>query len=156
MAIWQYTFRVLPRESLEVIHDGRFFRYDNKEFDEESFWKKRPLKKGIFNAVKLFLIKTKSWSDNIDLYGIEESNCFEIFFDEEGFVLSVSFRIDFTSNYEALLSQILDFCVFNGLIILDEGLNVIPLNCEQVKNVIENSPQVEKYNELIKKSKNRG
>ncbi|WP_257667158.1 hypothetical protein [Parapedobacter tibetensis] len=153
MAIWQYIFQVLPKESVSTLASDSFFNRTDEGFDDELFWKKYPLKKGFFNKINSTLKKTKSWSNDIDLYGNQESNCFEVLSDNEGNVLSVSFRIDFTSNYELILSHIIEFCGLNGLVILDEGLNIVPWNYEQVQSIIRTSPQVKKYNELFEKDK---
>ncbi len=148
MAIWQYTFLVLPKDSVEALSSD--YRFEKREdwFDDELYWRLNRINKDFFQAVQKILPKNKSWSNQIYLYGNQESNCFELLCDNEGDVLSVSFRIDFRSNYERVLSQIIEFCSLNGLVILDEGLNLVPCNYEQLQSIIERSPQVKKYNEL--------
>lgn len=153
MALWQYTFQVLPKESVEVLPSNHHFEKDESGFDDEPYWKLNPINKNFFHSVQEILPKNKSWSNEIELYGNQESNCFEILFDCKGEVLSASFRIDFRSSYEKILSQIIEFCLLNGLVILNEDLNVVPLNSEQVQNIIENSPQVKRYNELSSKDR---
>ncbi|THF48480.1 MULTISPECIES: hypothetical protein [Flavobacterium] len=154
MAIWQYTFQVLPKESVNTLAEDFSFNYTDEGFDDELFWENYPLKKGFFNKINSILEKTKSWSNDIDLYGNQESNCFEVLSDNEGNVLSVSFRLDFTSNYESILRHILEFCSLNGLVILDEGLNIVPLNHGQVLSVIRNSQQMKRYKELSEEDEN--
>jgi hypothetical protein len=85
----------------------------------------------------------------IDLYGNQESNFFQVIF-ENNIVLSVSFRIDYTSNYEPILNQIVEYCLHRGLIILDEDLNLVPFNLETFAGIIYNSPQVKMYKKLSK------
>lgn len=154
MAIWQYTFHVLHKESVSSLSNDYFFNHDDEGFDDELFWRKYPLKKNFFYEINSVLKRATSWSNYIDLYGNQESNCFEVLFDERDNVLSVSFRIDFRSNYKSIVRHIIEFCILNGLIILDEDLNIAPLNYEQVENIIETSSQVKKYNELSEKGKN--
>lgn len=149
MAIWQYTFYVVPKESFEIISNNTNFKNDENEFDDAPYWIINPVSRKYFFPVSKILKKRQSWSSQIDLYGNEESTCFNVFF-ENNHAISVFFRIDFTSNYEKTLSQILEFCILSGLVVLDENLSVIPLNMEQVKNVIDNSPQLKKYNEFLK------
>lgn len=151
MAIWQYTFHVLPKETVNTLAEVFFFNHTDEGFDDEFYWKKYAIKKNFFSEINSILKKNKSWSNDIDLYGNQESNCFEVLSDNEDNILSVSFRIDFTNNYEEILSQILEFCILNGLIVLDENLSVVPLNMEQVKYVIDNSPKVSMYRKLLKK-----
>lgn len=153
MAIWQYTFRVLQKESVEILSPDLNFGKCNDVFDDESYWKLNPVKGDFFNAVQKILPRTSSWSNDIDLFGNQESNCFEVLFDKDGYVLSVSFRIDFTSKYENILSHIIEFCGLNGLIILDESLNIVPWDFDHIRGVIRNSLQVSKCKDLSSKDK---
>jgi hypothetical protein len=82
------------------------------------------------------------------MYGSEESNRFEVLCENNN-VVSVSFRIDFTTEYEIVLRQILEFCILKGLAILDESLRVVPLSFEAAKSVVDNSVQIKKYNKLL-------
>ena len=149
MALWQYTFQVLTKESFDSLSKDIGFSIEDSCFDNEIYWQYKSIDKSFFAGIKSILRKNKSWSNEIDLYGNQDSNCFEVLFDKwNNIVLSASFRIDFTSNYESTLSQIIEFCILNDLVILDENLNTVPLNVCTVKHIIENAPQIGKYNEL--------
>ncbi len=149
MALWQYTFYVLPKESVEVLSPDYHFKKDEDGFDDAPYWKLNPVHKDFFYSLNKILPTNKSWSNEIDLYGNQESNCFEILFKNKNTV-SVSFRIDFTSKYESVLAKIIEYCLQRGLIIIDEDLMIVPLNIETIKAIIENSPQIKKYNKLSK------
>ncbi len=148
MAIWQYTFHVLPMESVEALSSDYQFEKTKDGFDDEPYWKFNPVNRDFFESVQNVLPKSKSWSNEIDLYGDQESNCFEVFFQEENEVISVSFRIDFRENYKEVLSYIIEFCFCNELVLLDEDLTIVFWNYKQVQNIIRNSSQVKKYNKL--------
>jgi hypothetical protein len=157
MALWQYTFQVLLKKSATALSENLVFNRDEEGFDDEPYWKFNHTDKSFFSALSKILPKVKSWSYEIDLYGDQESNCFEVLHDKDNAVISVSFRIDFTSNYESVLNSIIEFCIFNGLIILDESLNVVYLNYEVVKSIIMNSHQAKMYNILTNRQlKNTG
>jgi hypothetical protein len=152
MALWQYTFQVITKESFEFLHKDFIPSFGDYGFDDEPYWRLKLIDKSYFERIDTIIEKNKSWSNEVDLYGYQESNCFEVFFEvETNVVISVSFRIDFTSDYEQVLSSIIEFCILKGLIVLDEKLKVVPLNLELSKSIIENSPQVKKYNELNNK-----
>ncbi len=153
MAIWQYTFHVLPKESIKTLSPDHHFKKNERQFDDEFYWKLNPINKTFFRSMQNILPKNKSWSNEIDLYGAQESNCFEVLSDDKRNVLSVSFRIDFRNKYESILNYIIEFCSLNGLAILDEELNILPLNYEQVHNIIRTSSQARKYHEFFKSDK---
>ncbi len=149
MALWQYTFHVLPKESVDALSPGFHLKKDEDGFDDRPYWKYNSFSRDFFHGMNNILIRNKSWSNQIDLYGNQESNCFEVFFENDN-VISVSFRIDLTSDYESILLEIIEYCLHMGLMIIDESLNIVPLNMETVKTIIRNSSQVKKYNELSK------
>lgn len=153
MALWQYTFHILTKESFDFLYKKFELSFGEFGFDDGPFWAFKAIHKSYFNDISLILKKSKSWSKEIDLYGHQETNCLEVFFDgHTDIVKSVSFRIDFRSEYEMVLNAIIEFCILKGLVILNEELQIIPLNYELVKNVLENAPQVTKYNKLKNQS----
>ncbi|MEY3241807.1 MAG: hypothetical protein RIR11_3246 [Bacteroidota bacterium] len=145
MALWQVGFFILPKDYKSQISNLKIS--DEFTFDDAPFWHENKTSPDYFEGIDKFLQKNKSWADYITLYGHENSNRFEVI-SENNIVESVSFRIDFTSDYEFVLNGIIEFCILNGLIILDENLNIVPLNLETAKSIIIHAPQVLKYNNL--------
>jgi hypothetical protein len=153
MALWQYTFQILPKKSFSVLKRDKQLFDGNNLFDDEQYWKYEPINKNYFEGVGQLLMKGKSWSKEINLFGSEKSNCLEILFDvQTGNIKSVSLRIDFTSEFELVLRGIIDFCIYKELIILDEELQMAPLNFESISYIINNSHQFKRYNELQEQS----
>jgi len=147
MALWQYTFFVLPGNAIREKGLDFVFANNHEEFDDSEFWIERHEKPSLFDQIAGILPKTNSWSKNINLYGSQESNCLEVMF-ENDIIVSVSFRIDFRTNYEDVFRAIIEFFINNDLIILDENLSKCPLNFEVINAMIESSPQVKKYKRL--------
>lgn len=137
MAIWQYGFFVLPKDAWKEIGSVGI----DKEwgFDDEPFWKFIPTKPSVFEVISKILPNGDSWIDNNTVYGNSESNAFEVL-EKDGCILSVSFRIDFTTEYEPILNQIIEFLQQNDFIILSSvDLEEIPLNTFSIELVIKNS-----------------
>ncbi|MEM6316223.1 MAG: hypothetical protein AAF960_01055 [Bacteroidota bacterium] len=151
MAIWQYKFYVFPKENYADYAENFKKLWHSEYFDEGILWKTNKVEIDFFDEVNNLLKKGKSWSKDLIIYGKVESDCFEILC-ENGYVISVSFRINYTNNYDYLLSSLIDFFIQNGLILLDEQLELLPLNFLSIKSVIENAPQVEKYRILSRQS----
>lgn len=147
MAIWQYGFFVLPKDAWEAIGSAGIDR--EWGFDDEIFWNHTPTKESIFRDVSFFLPEGDSWIDNNTVYGDVESNVFEVL-QESGYVVSVSFRIDFTSKYELILTQIIEFLERNSLIILSsEDLLEVTLNFFSVELVIKDSRNYRVHHNLV-------
>ena len=118
-------------------------------FDDSVFWKGDTI--NFIDQIEEILPRKKSWSKNLFLFGDEESNEFSIFY-ENNKVVSVSFRLDFRTNYEIVLRMIIELCIINQYIIIDEKIKLVELNFNSIKQQIEDSPQYLKYNDLLIKS----
>lgn len=151
MAIWQYNFIVIPK----TIFDGKsgLETYIDKEgfLDDDVCWLKEPINIDFFNQIEQFLPRNKSWSNDIVLFGDQDSNRFEVYKNKDDIVISVSFRIDYTSEYEDILRSVINFIEMNNLAILDEKLNLLSNNYLTIKSQIENSDQQTIYRKLSDK-----
>jgi len=148
MALWQYTFQLIEKKSFQELSPKKVFTEDNF-FDEEPYWILSHKQKDLFSDIGLILKKNISWSKSIDLYGIQDSNCLEVYFDDSNYITSASFRIDFRNSYENILREIIEFCIVKKLIIIDEGLNDVQLNYEYIDNIIKLSNQRKMYFKLM-------
>ncbi len=143
MAIWQYRFTVIPKHS--ALNDSFKPQYDDEGlFEDDFYWSQVPTSASFFHGVEEVIPKTKSWSDDLLLFGNEESNCFEVYKENEN-VKSVSLRVSFATDYEAFLRAILEFIHSNGLVLLDEESNVLDGNYLSIRKTIESSQQFDKY-----------
>jgi hypothetical protein len=153
MALWQYKFYLLTKASFDSIGaDPLHIKDEDGLVDDSLYWEFKAIHRSFFEGINTFLDKGQSWANWIDLYGDQESNCVEIGFKEQGTVFFASFRIDFRTDYEWVLSSLIEFCILKNLVILDEEQNLVPLNYETVKSIIEKAPQVRKYNFLAQAS----
>ena len=152
MALWQYSFLVLPEDDGSYKNFNIFEAQNDIEdlFDDERIWLKNLTKVSTFDEIGNILPKGKSWSKDIILYGHEESNRFQIYKSKNNLVEAVSFRIDFTSDYEDILRGIIEFVQMKGFIILDEEYNKVENNAYAIKVLIENSQRIETYKKLSK------
>jgi hypothetical protein len=151
MALWQISFFVIPNEGIES--NSAFKRSNEGLFDDSKFWSQLAIHPNIFEPIENFLPKlNKSWGKYLTIYGSEDGNRLEVI-SERGCVESVSFRVDFTSNYEDILAELIEFFIFKSMIVLDQNLNVVPLNLESFKNLIQNSEQANVYAQLSSNTK---
>ncbi len=146
MALWQVGFFILPKLNLELINLLK--STDEESFDNSFYWDEKKVSPLFFRKIETFLPQTESWSEELNIYGNENSNRIEVYFSND-IVESVSFRIDFTSNYKEILKQIIEFCITNDFIILNEMLNVVDLNFESINKDILNETRVKKYTSFL-------
>lgn len=143
MALWQISFLIIPKNYTEdkiratQIEDG---------FNDE-FWQGAGITESIFSSINSVLPKTNSWSNSMILYGDEASNCLNILM-KNNYVASVSFRIDFRTNYENIVRNIIELCITNGFSIMNDSHSIISLNFESLNSIIQESPQISIYNKL--------
>lgn len=144
MALWQCTYYLLPMEGVETLSQGSIRSNLQLIFDDEEYWKFKLCSRELFSSINVFLPKQQSWSSDIDLYGSQDSNCVEVFC-ENNLAYSIRLRIDFLSNYEILLKELIEFCIRMNLIIIDETRNVLELNFSYISDNIYKSNQYKKY-----------
>ncbi len=140
----QYEFYVIERQSLKDLSMAQQF-VEGEYFNIKPFWVYSRQGKGLFSEMHWILKKNKSWSDEIDLYGIQESSCLEVYFDENDYIESVVLRIDFSQPFEFILKGFITFCISKDLVIIDENLHKLPLDFELFAKVIQSSERWEKY-----------
>lgn len=147
MALWQYTFEIVPKKN--VLKQGVPIKIDEKYYNETNFWNNE-YESNFFKEFDKILPRGKSWSKNIILFGKEDSNVLEVVLEDkkDKKVIEVILRIDFRTNYAHLLNEILQFCLSNGFILLDEDLNIMSFDSSKIINIIENSPQYNKLKEI--------
>lgn len=148
MSIQQYHFNVIPTDSITdaVLEDLKNCSFEDG-VDTEPAWLQRPVARESFSSVQHILAKGKSWSTNLDIYGDLESNCFEVG-SKDGTVVDVSFRIDFTTDYESILERLIEYCILNGLSVLSQDWELLPLNFLSLNRQIQTCPQVAIYDRL--------
>lgn len=147
MAIWQYTFELIPKDDLEIIGLGNY--KGEVDYNNIRFWRNGDYEVGYFDTLTGLLSKGKSWSNDIVLYGNEEKTCIK-FLIEDDKISEVVIRIDFREDYSKLLSEIIEFCGLHALLLLDEEHNVLPLNQTSIISLIKNSIQYIHLQNLMK------
>ena len=150
MAIWQYTFFVFPNESL-INNENNYSLFMTEDgFDSEPFWRIHQYTLKDFEPIGLILPLGKSWCKDLTVYGNLDSNCFTVMC-SDGIVISASFRINYTIDYESILNQIIEFCILNGFVLMDQEQNIVKMNTLTINQIIFNSPQLKMLNKLSQK-----
>jgi hypothetical protein len=145
MALWQINFTVLPYIALAGY--PKFKGTHISEFDDSVYWKSHAVASDFFKPIGDFLPQTDWYTKDVILFGNEDNNRLEISIKND-VVQSVSFRIDYRSQYESIITQFIDFFIANDLIVLDEHLQIMRLDFASFNTSIQNSPQVKTYNRL--------
>lgn len=134
MAIWQYEISILSASDIEgdEIHDNT---YDNLKG-----WKRDSVHKKISNLLTPNMIKSESWSENIEIWGEVDKTCFKIFFESDR-IIEINVRIDLRyAQDKIVLSNILELCTMLNARIVNSELKLIPPNqIDIVKDINQSS-----------------
>lgn len=143
MAINQYTFFIVPKKG----YADHILEFNNKIngdiVEDNKFWENERVACDLFEKLENLLPKNTSWDEDLIILGKLESTCLKIFCNSS--IISVTLRVDFTLDYEKLLSEIIDICIFHELLILDENLSPAILNTVTIRNIIQASYQYRLY-----------
>lgn len=151
MAIWQYSFYILPKAVSSFTQEQLTTIFDEGQ-EVEQYWNDAGLLRSDFNELSQIFASQKSWCATIDQYGSIDSSCIEVSYEKNN-ITNVHFRINFTSDFEATLLAVMAFCRKHDLIILGEWYRKLPVDIEGIKQVIFSSSNAAVYATLSKPNK---
>jgi len=134
MAVWQYHIFIVPEEEIKSFFKDAM-SITNDDLNEIDWWKYSQLDLDKFKIFEKLLMRKKSWSKDIILFGEEDSDCVEILMDNKK-IVEVSARIDLRHNYKNILNNLCDFAQSNNCIFLNDSLNIIYPNILVMENDI--------------------
>lgn len=141
MAIWQFSFHVVPRsKGLEYYNLNK--KVQNP--DEVISWQGYLIDENSVKKLSEELGCNKSWSEDVKLLGSVEQSCVELFYEGE-FLYEVSVRLDLRCITSDLLQTIIDFIKSNNAMILtNDGFIIMP----EVKEIINQIKKSQSYSFL--------
>ncbi|MCU0394079.1 MAG: hypothetical protein MUE81_23470 [Thermoflexibacter sp.] len=147
MAIWQYTIIMLPKSKnlQDLLHKSNSL--EDMAYEMTNFWELAPHKKDEFLFFNKVLPVGNSWNKDILVLGNTESNCIEVI-GANNFVEEVIIRLDFRTVYTTILDYIIDFSIFNGMVLFDNNLYQLQLNKLFIDTCIKNSEQLQLFKAL--------
>jgi len=150
MSIKQNTYHIIPKIGNFQLFPGLCLKSFREEefFEDDAFWNINEMETTrILEYLNQRFEEEVSWSTEMKIYGKLDHDCIKIILDTNK-IVSMSFRIDFTSNFDLFLQHILNFCDSFQLLIVDFDLNILELDFFQVKENITNSQNFKNYRKL--------
>jgi len=141
MAIWQYTFEIIPKEILSELGVSNFISpddYEKCDFECEM---------DLVEALVADMMRGESWSEEIIVYGDAESTCIKFFIENEK-VTGIIARLDIRYDCSIILNSIVQFCSLRAFAILDED-KILDLNATSIIEHIKESNQLMLYRKLL-------
>ena len=151
MAIWQYQIFVLPKEEIDSYFSNLLF-INEEALNEVNWWKYRQLTTEYFENFKSILPLKKSWSDDIVLFGDENSNCIELL-TNKGKIVEIMVRIDLRFDYTQFLDMLCEFAQEYNCILLNYSFKILSPVKNLVNKDIESYPI---YKSFLNKMKDDG
>ncbi|WP_298760644.1 hypothetical protein [uncultured Psychroserpens sp.] len=152
MSIFQNTYFIVPRNgNYDLFEDLNLKSFLEEEglFDDDLFWEGLNYKYEKYKDYLMNIFEVgDSWSKKVKIFGNNDTNCLKLFV-EEGFILSVSFRVNFKTDYAEFLRQVIEFCKINDYLVVDNKLDVLSLDFETINYNIINSTAFKRFNDFF-------
>lgn len=135
MAIWQFSFLVVPKE--KVLRKIKDYSQNIKIDDIKAImsWNGYSLTEPSLKEISKVLRLTRSWSDDIIQFGLLEESCIELCY-EHNILEEVSMRLDLRNITIDILSAVSNFIkVNNAIIITRNGAIVKPENEDIIEEI---------------------
>ena len=135
MATWQFNFSFVPINSIST----KIELDENGLFDFSSFWLKNQPPENYIELIRKILLPTRSWSQDILIFGKEDETCIEVVL-ENSIVVDISIRIDLRTFNLDLTIKIIDLAKqFKCSLFLSETNELIEGNSQILFEKIKNS-----------------
>ncbi len=155
MSIYQSQYFIVPRKGNYSLFEGLNLNsfLEDGLFEDDLFWNGTSMDFQKISAhLQQNLDQDKSWSENLKIYGNNELNHINLFFKEDT-IQSMSFRVNFTTDYSTFLNTVIELCKLNDLLIVDNDLNVLSLDYQTLIDNLSNSKTVESFKKFDEKMK---
>jgi len=152
MSVYQNTYFIVPKEGNYTLFEGlnlNSFMEEDGLFEDDLFWENLNYQ---YKKYEKYLINNfeigESWSKYLKIFGDNDINCLKVFV-EDGLIASVSYRINFKTDYSNFLEKVIDFCKLNNFLITDNELNILSLDIETLNNNILKSKAYERFRNIF-------
>jgi len=137
MAIWQYHINVVPEEEIKSYFKSQDF-IRGEDIENIDWWKYRDLEIKQFIDLEKLFPPQKSWSDEIIIYGKEDSNCIELLLSKNKKIEEISIRIDLREENQNIIELICNFFEKHHCLFLGFKGKIINPNIDQLISEIKN------------------
>lgn len=148
MALWQYTFRIVPLTRAKMIAPDGIVPMEEGVIDDSVCWEGLDFERARFEKVALTLPLGTSWSRELTVYGELDQTCILVFHDVGGKTESMSLRVDFRSSYKPILNRIFAVLRECALVLIDQNGKLMDPVVELAEAAIESAPQISVYEML--------
>ena len=139
MAIWQYTFELIPRAKLIKLFGDVPQTIDADDYEQVEWWSDGTnLTADFENRLASFAASYKSWSADVKCWGAEDCNVVQVIMDG-GRVVELSVRFDLRKLDETFLHNMVGFARDNECVFLTESMRVIEPSADVLKAVLMSS-----------------
>jgi hypothetical protein len=152
MSVYQNTYFIVPRKGNYTLFEGlnlNSFMEEEGFFEDDLFWENLNCE---YEDIESYLLKKfkvgKSWSKDLKIFGDIDVNSLEILL-ESNSIVSLSFRVNFKTDYRSFLNEVIDFCKLNDYLVVDNELNALSLDFETINENIHSSKAYKKCSDFF-------
>jgi hypothetical protein len=97
MALWQHTYYLIPRKKLIEFYDEIPAEINDFDWEHLGWWEETPAPSE--TEIEAILPKTSSWSENLDIYGSDNSNLISLCYEKKE-LEEIRIRVDLQKKFE--------------------------------------------------------
>jgi len=151
MSVYQNEYFIVPREGNYTLFEGLNLKsfLEDDLFEDDLFWDGINVNlKKINTYLSGNFPEDNSWSERLKIYGNNDTNSINLL-SKDNMIESMSFRVNFTTDYTIFLDKLIELCKLNDLLIVDNDLNVLSLDYQMIMDNIVNSKAFERYKQFF-------
>ncbi len=147
MSVYQNEYFIVPKKGEYLLFEGLNLKsfLEDDFFEEDLFWAGQNIE---LTRLDPYLLKNfgedESWSEDLKIYGNNDGNCIKVIV-EDGAIVSITFRVNFTTDYSKFIIDVIGFCKENEFLVVDSELDVLPLDYQAILNNILSSNAFKNY-----------
>jgi hypothetical protein len=138
MATWQFDFHFLPAEMVRRRYGAVPVTMTREDLDDVTWWEGFEQRDGLEAEVSRFLPRSQSWSADIQMWGDEDGDRFDVCL-EAGRVVSVFGRVDVRRMSLPFLSSVVELARKLDLLILTQDNHVLRPSFKELVSAIRRS-----------------
>lgn len=139
MAIWQFRLGLVPKVSIHKKYECIPITLTKDVAEKTDWWSNINVQENIEFKISAILSEKKSWSETMRIWGDEQSDMASVYYDDNGKIEWIGFRVDARKNFSDLIKHICKLAIQLECILMTGDNQLIAPEVEEVVLAINTS-----------------